>query len=160
MTFEQYIEQLAEQHKEVRHNLDDQCHFSCLQDDATSKLARNVRYPFIFIDGGDFDFAGQPGNILRRDSYTLMFLDHVRDSGNTAEVQQAFRKTKKIMLDFLKRISRDKRTIKYKFLNRFEIIGTEGTRVSSQENNLYGWVIQLINTVSFNDVDCDNAFDE
>ena len=160
MTFEQYIEQLAEQHPEVRHVPDFEVHFSCLQEDATTKLARKVRYPFIVVDGGDFDFSGQPGNILQRDSYTLMFLDHVRDSGNTAEIQQVFAKTKTIMMDFIKKMNRDKKRLRYPFLNRFELNGIEGTRVSSQESNLYGWIIQLISTVSFNDTDCNNAFED
>ena len=109
MTFEEYIEELCRQHPHILHEVDDKCHFSCLADDAQTKLARNMHYPCVVVDTGDFAFNGSVGNVLMNTEYSIMFLTHVRDIGNSVEVLVSFAKMKRLSLDFLRKISRDKK---------------------------------------------------
>lgn len=159
-TFEEYIEELSRKHPSIRHKENGKCHFSCLEDDSQIKIARMMCYPCVVVDSGDFLFGGSVGNILINSEFTVMFLDHVRDTGNNTEIISVFNNMKKVLLDFARRFSRDKRTLKHKFLNRFSLIGSEGHRIYMKDSALYGYVLMFNVDESFFDTDCDNTFDE
>ena len=89
MTFEEYIEELSRQHPAIQHEVNDECHFSALADDTQSRLARSMKYPFVSVDTGDFDFSGQIGNVSISTASSIMFLNHVRDTGSSKEVLAA-----------------------------------------------------------------------
>lgn len=159
-TFEEYIEELSRKHPSVRHGENDKCHFSCLEDDSQIKFARTMYYPCVVVDSADFSFGGSPGNVLLNSEFMVMFLDHVRDTGNNTEIMSVLTNMKKILLDFARRFSRDKRALKHKFLNRFSLIGGEGHRICMKDSALYGYVLLFSADESFIDTDCNNAFDE
>ena len=159
MTFEQYIELLATTHQGVRHS-DEECHFSALADDGQNSHAHKMHYPCIVVDGGDFDVQGDVAQPLIADDYSLLFLTHVKDPGNSSEVLQAFASTREILMDFLKKMLRDKAARRYTFLNRFSPAGCSGHRIYLQGPSLYGWVLMMSFSESLNSLDCNNAFTE
>lgn len=165
MTFEEYIERLAIRHKLVRHRPEDEnggngeCHFSALVEEGQNSYAHRMHYPCVVVDGGDFDVTGDSAQPLVSDDYSLLFLIHVTDPGNRNEVLQAFALTRTILMDFLKKMLRDKQTQSYPFLNRFTVVGCAGHRVFFQDASLYGWVLHLNFDTAFNAIDCNNAFD-
>ena len=159
MTFEEYIEDLCRQHPAIQHEVNDMCHFSCLADDSQTKLARTMKYPCVVVDTGDFAFGGQVANVLMNTEYSIMFLNHVRDTGHELEVLSAFRQMKKVSLDFLKKFMRDKKKPELRqILGRFSVIGSEGHRVYFKDSGLYGYVLFLNADESFNEADCEHVF--
>lgn len=157
-TFEDYIEELSRQHPMIKHEEGGKCHFSCLADDSQTRFAQSMRYPCVVVDSGDFSFSGSTGNVLLNTEYSVMFLNHVRDTGNNTEIQNVFRSMKGVLLDFARKFSRDKRAVKYRFLNRFALIGSEGHRVYFKDVGLYGYVLFFNADESFADIDCSNVF--
>ena len=117
-----------------------------------------MHYPCVVVDSGDFSFSGGVGNVLINTEFSVMFLDHVKDTGDNKEITDVFNNMKKVLLDFARKFSRDRRNLKYKFLNRFRLIGSEGHRIYLQDSGLYGYVLFFNSDDSFNDVDCDNVF--
>lgn len=158
MTFEDYIEDLCRRHPAIRHEACGYCHFSCLADDSQTKFARSMHYPCVVLDTEDFTISGQTGNELITTDSSIMFLQHVRDTGKSQEVRAAFSSMREVALDFLKKMSRDKRNGS-RVLARFSPIGTEGHRVYFKDSGLYGYIIFLNNDERFTDLDCDNVFD-
>ncbi|MGL4852900.1 MAG: hypothetical protein ACRC3Z_09710 [Phocaeicola sp.] len=159
-TFEEYLEELARQHPDVQHQVKNRCHFSYLSDDAQTKLADSMHYPCVVADSGNFGFSGQPGNILLNTEYSVLFLQHVSDTGDNREIRKAFSDMKRILLDFAAKFSRDKRALKYKFLNRFSLIGGEGHRIYMQDNALYGYALLFNADSAFTDANCNNVFND
>ena len=157
-TFEEYLEDLCRKHPVLQHEEKGKCHFSSLADNSQTKFALKMNYPCVVVDSGDFSFSGGVGNVLLNIEFSVMFLDHVKDTGNKKEITALFNTMKGVLLDFARKSSRDKRAVKYKFLNRFTLIGSEGHRIYLQDSGLYGYVLFFNTDDSFNDVDCDNVF--
>ncbi|MBQ8223990.1 MAG: hypothetical protein IJZ86_01305 [Bacteroides sp.] len=159
-TFEEYIEELSRRHPAIRHEVDDKCHFSSLSDDSQTKFARSMHYPCVVLDSGDFTFNGVAGNVLLNSEYSILFLQHVRDTGSNNEVRKAFEEMKRVLLDFVRKFSRDRRKLKYRFLNRFTLPGSEGHRIYYKDAGLYGYILFLNTDEFFVDVDCDHIFND
>ena len=156
-TFEEYLEEMSRQHPVIRHEDKGKCHFSSLADNSQTKFALKMNYPCVVVDSGDFSFIG---NVLINTEFSVMFLDHVKDTGNNKEITAVFNNMKRVLLDFARKFSRDKRALKYKFLNRFTLIGSEGHRIYLQDSGLYGYVLFFNADDSFNDANCDNVFND
>ncbi|WP_195334101.1 hypothetical protein [Bacteroides salyersiae] len=159
-TFEEYLEEMSRQHPVIRHEDKGKCHFSSLADNSQTKFALKMNYPCVVVDSGDFSFTGGTGNVLINTEFSVMFLDHVKDTGNNKEITAVFNNMKRVLLDFVRKFSRDKRALKYKFLNRFTLIGSEGHRIYLQDSGLYGYVLFFNADDSFNDANCDNVFND
>ncbi len=158
MTFSEYIEDLASKHKAIRHS-ESECHYSDLTEDVQNAIShRRMHYPCVALDEGDAVFDGSDSQPYQTDFYVLLFVDHVRETGNATEVRDAFRRMKKVGKDFLKRMCRDRKTVK--LMSRFSIVNVEMERVSLKDAALYGFAVFLRNTSLFVDLDCDNAFEE
>lgn len=161
MILEDYIEELARQHPAVRHEADDKCHYSCLADDSQTKFARSMHYPCVVLDTGDFTIAGQPGSELVDTETSIMFLNHVKDTGNSKEIRVVFSAMKKLAFDFLKKILRDKAKPEFRqLIGRFTAIGSEGHRVYMKDAGLYGYILFLNTDESFTKQDCEHVFDD
>ena len=159
-TFGEYLEEMSRQHPVIRHEDKGKCHFSSLADNSQTKFALKMNYPCVVVDSGDFSFTGGTGNVLINTEFSVMFLDHVKDTGNNKEITSVFNNMKRVLLDFARKFSRDKRALKYKFLNRFTLIGSEGHRIYLQDSGLYGYVLFFNADDSFNDANCDNVFND
>lgn len=159
-TFEEYLEEMSRQHPVIRHEDKGKCHFSSLADNSQTKFALKMNYPCVVVDSGDFSFTGGTGNVLINTEFSVMFLDHVKDTGNNKEITAVFNNMKRVLLDFVRKFSRDKRALKYKFLNRFTLIGSEGHRIYLQDSGLYGYVLFFNADDSFNDANCDDVFND
>ncbi|MBR2155044.1 MAG: hypothetical protein IJ901_10595 [Bacteroidaceae bacterium] len=156
MYFSEYIEGLCRMHKDIGHS-EKECHYSDLNEDAQNAYSHlRMHYPCVVLDEGDAEFGGSESQTYQTDSYLLLFLDHVRDTGDAAEVRSAFRRMKGIALDFLKRMRRDRRRLP--LLNRFEVVGVELYRVYLQDAGLYGYAMQVQVTGLFVDLDCNETF--
>lgn len=161
MILEDYIEELATKHPAIQHEVDDKCHFSCLADDSQTKFARSMHYPCVVLDTGDFTITGQTGNELLTMETSIMFLDHVRDTGNSKEIRQAFSSMRKVALDFLKKILRDKNKRELRgIIGRFTAVGSDGHRVYLKDAGLYGYVLFLNTDESFSKEDCEHVFED
>ena len=161
MTFEEYIEELSRQHPAIKHEENGECHFSALADDTQSRLARTMKFPCVTVDTGDFDFSGQIGNVSISTASSIMFLNHVRDTGSSKEVLAAFKSMKSICLDFIKKMCRDKKKPEFRqVLARFTLIGSEGHRVYFKDAGLYGYVLFINTDEPFSDADCEHVFND
>lgn len=156
MTAKEYFTQLATEHTLIHHT-EAEPHFASSMDDAATLMARRLHYPALFLDEGDLQVTGDNGNELLQRSYTLAVVTHVKDSGNEAEVIEAFDLTETILTDILARMIRDKR-IGTKAVSRFSPMGAEGVRVELSEAGLYGWVLLFHLTTSLSTLNCNNHF--
>ena len=156
MTPLEYFQTLATEHTLVGHS-EDHPHFAYTMDDAATLMARRLEYPALFLDAGDLQVTGGPGNELLARSYTLAVVTHVQDSGSTAEVESAFGLTETILTDVLARMVRDKR-IGTQPVSRFSPLGAEGHRVELSEAGLYGWVLFFSLTSSLSTLNCNEHF--
>lgn len=158
MDFIDYIEQLAALHPDIRHDATNEIHFSALADDASVLHARRMHYPCVVLDCGDLSFDGSDTNILMSEECSLMVLDHVRDAAKASDVREAFAHTRTLLLDLLRRISRDRRTGHFRFLNRLTLVGSEARRVYMAESGLYGYVVFFSRRDLFHDAVCNPIF--
>lgn len=161
--FSEYIEDLCRKHTAVRHS-ECECHFSNLLSDFDNKLKRVMHYPCVGIDTEGFRIDGSSGNFLLENAINVYFLDHVSDHGSLSLKMEAFYKTRRIMMDFMRQFMRDKKA-GIAPMDRFTPIGNEGTRIEFTDNALYGWVLAINVPEVIYDLDCsydpwDGVFDE
>lgn len=156
MTISEYMEMLASQHRLVRHG-EDEVHFSCLAEDAQNMYAHAMSYPCIVVDEGDFEIAGSEGQPVIDDAVTFLVLTHVVDTADSSEVIDAFKLTRQITKDILKRMIRDRKA-GVKPLKRFRIVGCSGQRIYLQDAGLYGYAVILSSGEVMTELDCDNSW--
>ena len=140
-TFSQYIEGLCREHALIKHT-DNECHFSDLTSDFENKLKRLMHFPCVSIDTDGFLFTGTPGNKWMRDKYNIYFLEHIRDAGNYMEVMAAFARTRNLMLDFLRRMERDRKAC----IQPMSLPSTDGRSVSLYLHHLMMFFAMKIST--------------
>lgn len=157
-TFDEYLEDLCRQHPAIQHKGDEDCHFASSHDDSASKFASLMHYPCVIHDSGDFVFHSAGGTTVVTFENLVLFLDHVSDSGNNKEIQDVLKRTKKILMDFMKKFSRDKKKLAYTFLNRFSAHESEGHRITFKDAGLWGWALFIATDENFIDQDCDKVF--
>lgn len=139
MSVKDYFEDLAARHKKLLHR-EEEPHFACSMDDAATLMAFRLCYPAVFLDEGDFTIGGETGHKLLRSECRLAFVTHVMDSGNWAEILDAFAITKVIMKDFLTCIEID-RSAGNRIARSIQMVGAEGHRVELEGSGLYGWML-------------------
>ena len=154
--FNEYIDGLCREHAQIQHS-DQECHFSDLTSDFQNKIKRQMHFPCVSIDTDGFVIEKVDGTTYIREEYNLYFLDHVRDTGNYAEVMSAFCLTREIMADFLRRMVRDKKAC-VQPLTHFDIAGTAGTRIEFKDAALYGWAVRVLVPNTFVDLLCNENF--
>ena len=158
MTFSEYVEKLASEHRDIRHR-PDKCHYSDLSEDAQNSYSHlRMHYPCVVLDEGGALFSGSDSQPYQTDFYRLLFVDHVKDTGNASEVRGVFEHMKEVATDFLKRMARDRKTVR--LMNRFTIVDVDMERVFLQDAALYGYAVYLKNTSFFSELDCNQAFEE
>jgi hypothetical protein len=158
MTFSDYIEQLASQHKSIKHSAQE-CHYSDLHEDAQNAFSHmRMHYPCVVLDEAGTVFSGSDSQPYDTDIYNILFLDHVRDTGDATEIRGTFERMKEVAKDFLRRMIRDRKTVK--LMNRFSVVDVEMERVFLEAAALYGYVVTLKNTALFLELDCNKAFEE
>ena len=157
-TFAEYLEELCRQHPAIRHKGDDDCHFASSTDDSASRFASRMHYPCVIHDSGDFAFHASGGTTAVTYENLILFLDHVSDTGNNREIHDVLTRTRKLSMQFMKKFARDKKKLRYAFLNRFSAGGSEGHRVTFKDAGLWGWALFVATDEPFTDLDCDNVF--
>ena len=158
MTFSEYLEQLASLHKAIKHS-DEECHYSDLSEDAQNAYShRKMHYPCVVLDEAGSVFSVSDSQPYDTDIYNILFVDHVKDTGDANELRATFAKMKEVAKDFLRRMLRDRKTVK--LLNRFSVADVEMEKVYLQDAALYGYVVFLRNTSLFLEQDCNKAFEE
>ena len=157
MTIEEYFEALASEHKLVQHS-DAEPHFASSMDEAATLEARRLHYPAIFCDGGDFQVSGTPDNYLIGDDYRLAVVTHVQDSGNEHEKSDALKTTRRILIDIIGRMVRDKRKGVPPIV-RFDAAGIQAIRVENVDAGLYGWLLLMNLTERLSTLNCNDNLD-
>lgn len=156
MTFSDYIEQLCREHTQIGHS-DTEVHFTDLDNDAQNCYARKMHYPCVVLDEGDFDVRGQEPQPVMVDTCMIMFLAHVKDTGDADEIRSTFAKTRTICEDFLKRMLRDKKA-GVEPVKRFQAVGCTGQRIYMKDVALYGYALEIERPSLLNSLDCNSAF--
>ena len=156
MTPIEYFQALAAEHALVGHTSEEP-HFASSMDDAATLMARRLFYPAVFLAEGDFNIGGSDGNLLQVQDFSLVFAEHVKDSGNVEEVQAAFDKTGTICLDFLARMVRDRMRLTAP-MKRFDASGAEAHRIEHDAAGLYGWILLFRLPLPFTPLNCNNHF--
>lgn len=146
-SFCRLMRDLAAQHEKFLHS-DKECHFSTNIDAAQNSFARKMHYPCIVMDYGDFTYTSLSGADGKRRNVTLLFLDHVKDTGNSAEIEKVFDEMEDVCDDFMIKItelskSKDKA---YRFLSRFSLDGVAAERISLESPALFGWAVTIVST--------------
>ena len=155
-SFAEYIQQLAEEHKKIKHS-DKECHFSDLNDDAQNGYAHmRMHFPCVVLEESETTFSDTGELFLKRTSNIILVLNHVRDAGDAEEVRKVFKDTEEIAIDFVKRMHREKKTVAR--MTRFDINSVEMVRVYLQDAGLYGYAVTLVDNMSISDIDCYDAF--
>ncbi|MCR4612692.1 MAG: hypothetical protein K5778_01685 [Bacteroidaceae bacterium] len=151
-----YFEHLAEQHKAIRHNEDGKCHFSSLPEDAQNKFARKMYYPCVTLALGDEQW-NDVGELRQRTEVSLFFVDHVRDTGDYALVQQTLNAMGRVMHDFARRMLRDHGR-GTEAVKRLGMDNAQAVQVYMADAALYGWVLTFDLTGNFPTIDCYDSF--
>lgn len=155
-TLSDYIEQLCRTHKDIMHQ-DDEMHFTDLADEEQNGYAHKMHYPCVVLDDGDFDMREPDKQLQLVDKSSLMFLTHVRDTGDANEIRAAFALTKQLCKDFMRRMLRDRKN-GVPVMRRLNLDGATGERIFMKDVALYGYVLEFENPEIFVDLDCNNAF--
>lgn len=158
MNFSEYIAKLCELHKAIKHS-SNEVHYTDVSEGAQNGYAHmHMHYPCVVLEEESVTFStGQTP--LEHDRYIILFVDHVRDTGDADEIRNVFNTMKTVGIDFLRRFSRDKKKL-VKPLERFSINEVEMTRVSLKAAALYGYAMSVNIESKFIDLDCNQAFDE
>lgn len=151
-----YFENLARQHRLVRHS-DESCHFSSILDDAQNKYAQKMEYPCVVLEMDDILWGGTLDNTLESETVSVLFVDHVTDAGDYEQVHRVFDLTGTIMRDFLRRMNRDRKR-PHSIMARFNPDGAQATRIALESAGLYGWALSFAFSRSFPYLDCNHAF--
>lgn len=158
MTFSEYLEHLASLHKAIKHS-DEECHYSDLSEDAQNAYShRRMHYPCVVLDEAGTVFSVSDSQPYDTDIYNILFVDHVKDTGDANELRATFAKMKEVAKDFLRRMLRDRKTVK--LMNRFSVMDVEMERVYLQDAALYGYVVSMKTSTFFLEQDCNNAFEK
>ena len=157
-SFVEYIEQLAMEHKSIGHSRKE-CHFSDMAEETQNAISHmKMNYPCVVVDVGDVEFSGSSSQPYENDMYSLLFLDHVKDTGDPNEIREVFHRMKTIAKDFLKRFDRDRKS--EKVMSRFDITSVKMGRVYLEDAALYGYAVLLTDTSLFVNLDCNNVWEE
>lgn len=158
MNFSEYIESLCAKHKDIKHS-DTECHYTDISEGAQNGYAHmHMHFPCVVLEEESVTFSNGQTD-LEHDHHIVLFLDHVRDTGDADEIRTVFNHMKTVAVDFLRRMNRDKKkTIKP--LARFTINEVEMERVSLQAAALYGYAMSVNIETQFIDLDCNQAFEE
>ncbi len=151
-----YFEHLAEQHKAIRHNVNGKCHFSSLPEDAQNKFARKMYYPCVTLSMGDEHWQ-DVGELRQRTEISLFIVDHVKDTGDYAVVQDTLNRMSEVLDDFTRRMLRDRKR-GVAAMKRLEMNGAEALQVYMADAALYGWVLMFELTENFSSLDCGESF--
>lgn len=155
--FHTYIENLCRRHHSIRHT-DKVPHFASSADSAQTAMARRLHYPAVFLDVGDFDFAGDNSHKIMRRSISIAFVTHVRDSGNAEEIQTALNNMEQLMMDFIAQMDADRKAC-LKVAMGVQLAGGEAHRVELEGAGLYGWMLFFVNEKGLNICLQDNPFE-
>lgn len=106
--FVSYLESLAVQHCDIRHNRENVSHFTRLDtDELDAEIQNKVGFPVICLDRYSATFSGESGNVTKKKGITLMILDHVPDQNDFDHIHEVWDKTESIGDDFIAKIFDD-----------------------------------------------------
>ena len=140
---EQYIEQLATKHRDIRHSKAE-VHFLDATRKKTTALDSVLVQPSVIIDrGGGFKYNGLPGALFKNRDYRLFIVDHVSDTGDYDQIQDAFDFCERILDEFLNQMGADKLKPEYRFLRSFSMENVDVVYIENNDNALYGVMAML-----------------
>lgn len=157
MNFIEYIEQLAERHVDIRDKADGHTHFLSSERAKHTSLDSVLRYPAVIVDrGGGFDYGGEQGQYTKVREYLLFIVDHVHDTSDYHEINNAFDKCEKILDNFLNQILADKRSRTIRLA--FSLQNVEVDYITNYDNQQYGVMASLQIEEPYKAINCENVF--
>lgn len=140
----EYIEKLAEKHVDVRHVPGTEIHFLGSDNEKYTSIPSELNYPAVILDkASEFGFSGTTVSISKDKGYLLFILQHVDDTSDYKQIEQAFELTETILAEFLQRFIADKRNKETTFLMQFSIVDVECEYIENIDNALYGVLAYL-----------------
>lgn len=157
MTFSEYIENLAERHVDIRHNVNNEIHFLSSEREKHTALDSVLHYPAIIVDRGSvFGYGGNPGAYQKDRDYLLFILEHVSDTSDYEQIEAALDKCERILDELLNQILDDKR--KKIMRLAFSLEDVEADYVVNNDNQLYGVAATIHLSAPYKAVNCRKVF--
>lgn len=167
MTFTEYIEDLAKRHVEIKHDPVNAIHFLSSENRKHISMDSELCYPAIILDrGSGLSFSGGPGAYFMDKMYVLYIVDHVSDTSDYSEIDQAFQKCEDILCDIINKMISDKRNPELRFLKTFKLEDVEGDYIENIDHSHYGIMAVLPVSDTYKPMNCskrfllDRSFDE
>ena len=154
-----YIERLAGEHVDVRHNEDGLSHFMSSARGVHTAIDSVLHYPAVIVDrGGGYDFEGTPGHSFKRREYLLFVVDHVSDTSNYTEIDCALDKCERILDELLNRIWTERR--EHPEWHTVSLDGQSVDYIANYDNQQYGVVVRLEIPEPYAAINCREAFSD
>lgn len=124
-SFNQYLEELCSQHKDVLHTPEKR-HFIRLCAEEQLSARKTICLPVIALDKLTVSYKGQEDSVKKHRFVELLFLDNVSDAGDFNQICNVWDRMEKIADDFLLKMKEDRKDkTNYPFLKNFSIDGAE-----------------------------------
>ena len=138
MTLKELVSDLALRHKSIGQGIEEN-HFALIGDESQVMADKELHYPCVLMLSEPEEFSGSAAALFRWQSLTLLFLDHVEDTGDFLAVQNTFNRMDKIACDFLRQLWAD--IIKTQFsIDDTQIVMQ---RIENVDSALYGKALSL-----------------
>lgn len=134
----QYFQALAEKHHFLQHR-EYQPHFAYLNDEMNMLLPAQMGYPFVLLSHSGWQVTGDDAR--RQWNIVLSVLDHVSDTGDELEKNQAVARCQRILDDILSRATSFTEKSSAKWLRGIDLTGAQGMMIENEADALYGWAV-------------------
>lgn len=137
-----YLESLAEQHKDIKHNRQNVSHFTRLDtDELDNEIQNKVGFPVICLDRYSASLSGESGNVTKKKGITIMILDHVPDQTDFDHIHEVWDKTEAIGDDFIAKIFDDMSKLVINGIFDLDLSSVAMEPASNKSIGLYGTII-------------------
>lgn len=157
MTFSEYIENLAQRHVDIRHKENGEVHFLSSEREKHTSLDSVLHYPAVIVDrGSGYGYGGVPGAYQKERDYLLFVVEHVYDTSDYEQIEDALDKCERILDEILNQVLSDKK--RKRVWLAFSLEEVEVDYVTNNDNQLYGVVAAVSLSEPYKALNCHNVF--
>lgn len=158
-TFGDYLENLSTRHIDIKHSKEEM-HYVDTRDEKNNSIDSTLCYPCVLLEKNSYKYVGSHISYQKDRDYLLFILDHVTDTGDYEQIENAINKSEQILDEFLTQMIEDKRSRIYPFLIGFNLDRVEVENICNKDNSLYGVAALLTVPVQFNVINSRIAFND
>lgn len=115
-SIESYFKQLASEHIDIAHRDSDARFYRMELEEVLMNMRSNVKFPFVGLERAESKFSYSPGQISKRTSIAIMFIQKVNNPSNET-VNDAYDLTDSVADEFARRIYSDVQSLTGPFTN-------------------------------------------